>query len=99
MKKCMTTDTLITPTNYDIHGIYTTYKTEGTTELDHPIGEQIPYCIHWQTVREIISRNEPTPVLGHQQRPLQDFVGEPGIFANIESSERVDECDWWQWNS
>ena len=84
---------------YDIYRLHTSQETEGTTELDHPIGEQIPYCEHWEAVRKIVSRYEPTPVLGNQQWPLQDFVGEPGIFANIESSERIDECDWWQWNS
>ena len=99
MKKCTTTDTLTTPTNYDIHGFHTTYQTEATTELDHPIGEQIPYCEHWETVRQIVSRNEPTLVLGNQQWPLQDFMGEPSIFTDFESTEGVDECDWWQWNS
>ena len=99
MKTCMMMDTSTIHTNYDLYGIYTTYETETITEFDHPIGEQIPYCEYWETVRKISNGYEPTPILGHQQWPLQDFMGQPGIFANIESSERVDECDWWQWNS
>ena len=95
---CTTTDTSTTHTSYDIYGIHTTYETEGTPELDHPIGEQIPYCEHWKAVREISNGNEPTPVLGHQQWSVQDTMGQPSILNDFESTEGIDECDWWQWN-
>ena len=99
MKKCMMMDTSTTHTNYDFYGIYTTYETEGTTEFNHPIGEQIPYCEYWQAVRKVSNGNEPTSILGNQQWSSKDTMGQPGVFSDFESSEGIDECDWWQWNS
>jgi len=99
MKKCTTTDTSTIHTKYDIHGFHPTYETETTTELDHPIGEQIPYCKYWETVRKVPNGYEPTFVLGNQQWSLQNTLGEPGILTDFKSTEGIDECDWWLWNS
>lgn len=99
MKKCMMMDTSTTHTKYDIHGIYTTQETEGTTELDYPIGEQIPYCVNWQTIWEINGRYEPFIILGNQQWTLHNTMVFPSIFPNIKSTKGIDECDWWEWNS
>lgn len=83
----------------DIHWFHTTPETEGTTEQDYPIGEQIPYCSHWETVRQISNGYEPSVVLGNQQQTLQDIMGFTSIFPDFESTEGVDGSDWWEWNS
>lgn len=98
-KKCTMTDTSTIHTNYDIYGFYTTYETERTPELDHPIGEQIPYCKYWKAVREISDGYEPTSLLGYQQWSIEDTVVFASVLSNFESTEGVDECDWWVWNS
>ena len=85
--------------SYDLYWIYTPQETEGTTEFDHPIGEQIPYCEHWQAVRKVSYGHEPTSLLGYQQWPLQDFMGEPSVFSDFESTEGTDASNWWEWNS
>ena len=82
----------------DIYWFHTTPEAEGTTECNYPIGEQIPYCSHWTSVRKIFNGNEPSALLGHQPQALQDTMGFTGLFANIESSEGTDECNWWEWN-
>ena len=95
MKKCTTTDTSTIHTKYDIYGFHTTYETEATTELDYPIGEQIPYCEHWETVRQISNGYEPITLLGNQQWPSEYTMGFTSVFTDIESTEGTDECDWW----
>lgn len=84
---------------YDVYRIYTTQEAERTSELDYPIGEQIPYCKYWEAVRKVTNGNEPTFVLGHQPWTLQDSVGESCIQSDIESSEGTDASDWWEWYS
>ena len=90
---------LIKQTKNDVYGLHTALPTEGDLELDHPLGEQIPYCEHWQTVWQISDGDEFTIVLGDQQWPLHNPVGEPGLFSNIESTEGIDAGHWWEWNS
>ena len=86
-------------TTNDIHRLHTTPETEGDYSIDYSIGCEVPYCQHWKAVREIANGNEPNALLGYQQRPLYDIVGEPGVFNDFESTEGIDASDWWQWNS
>ena len=83
----------------DIHGLYTTYITETTIEFDYPIGCEVPYCEHWKAVWEISDGNELASILGNQQQALQDFMGEPCIFTNGESTQGVDDGYWWYGDS
>ena len=83
----------------DIHRLHTTSETEGTPECNHPLGEQIPYCIHWETVREISNGDEPSFILGYQQEALQYFMGFPGVFPIRESTQGTDASDWSDWDS
>ncbi len=79
----------------DIYWFYTPQETEGTTEFDYPIGEQIPYCSHWEAVRKVSNGYEPTSVLGNQQITSKDTMGFTSVLTNFESTEGVNECDWW----
>mgnify|MGYP003640450665 CR=1 FL=1 len=83
----------------NIYRFHTTQETEGASEQDHPLGEQIPYCIYWETVRKISNGNEPSFILGIEQFTKPDPLVCTSILNDFESTEGIDESDWWEWNS
>jgi len=83
----------------DVHRFLTPQSTEGDSESNIEWFGEVPYCFHWKTVRQISDGGEHSSLLGDKPQTVKDTVGFPSILPNPESTQRIDECDWWEWIS
>ena len=80
--------------NNDLHWVYTTYEAEGDDYWYFVFNSEIPYCMHWPTVRQIFSGNESDALLGYQRWAVQNLVGESSVQPVLEDPEGVDAGNW-----
>ena len=76
-----------------IYWLYTTSETERDYSIDTWFNEQVPYCEHWQTVRQVSNGYEPTVVLGDQRQTMQNPLGLACLLSVCEGPQRTIQCD------
>ena len=80
-----------------VHWLHTTPQTEGNDPTDTTVQSEVSCSVCGQTVRQVTNGYQSCPVLGNQQRSLQNTMDQSSLLTGGQSPEGDNASYWCEW--